>query len=356
MKPTHTLFAALLLAPVSVLHAEESRAAGGWSFDVRNGPAYAGLLGAPPASIQGQVYGVPGAAGNGVEFPGRGGFLEIKDYRCDFRHGFTLMFWIKAPPDRRANRRILSFGNPGAPGHFQVSVAPAGFVRLALNGQPPIGCGAVDDGLWHHVAVVWNGQTLAYYLDDLDRGGPVYTFADIPDGIQKVSGAGADVTGVLRIGALAGGAESLRGTLDEVKIIGRLPEKPLKPPIARDPLILDPVWKTSKDGCLMFNPLEKNWWYFWMQHRTFSLTGNGDSVADHHGTAIAASVSEDGVNWSYRGTLRGLDRDPGLNTLWAPEIFWDEDSRRFHRRSDSQPRRRWCSGSAPPCRWWRRHR
>jgi hypothetical protein len=47
-----------------------------------------------------------------------------------------------------------------------------------------------------------------------------------------------------------------------------------------------------------------------------------------HGTAIAAASSRDGRDWLYRGTLAGLDPEPGRNTLWAPDAVWDGE--RYH--------------------------
>ena len=40
-----------------------------------------------------------------------------------------------------------------------------------------------------------------------------------------------------------------------------------------------------------------------------------------HGTALGVATSRDGTKWLYRGTLEGLDIEPGHNTFWAPEII-----------------------------------
>ena len=59
---------------------------------------------------------------------------------------------------------------------------------------------------------------------------------------------------------------------------------------------------------------------FYTQRRA---SAPGPGVAWVHGSDIGVAVSRDGGgSWLYRGTVQGLDFEPGRNTFWAPEVFW----------------------------------
>lgn len=327
------------------LSADDADLAASWSFDEPDEKAVSCM----PNELAGFLHNVQraeGVRGRAVCFSGVDNYVQVDRFACDFGAGWTIMFWVKAPPENAKERTILAFKARGEPGHLRVTITPQGFVRVAYNDNRPVGCGAVDDDRWHHVALTWNGTSLKFYLDDLDRGGPAYVFEDIPDGIQQVSGRLSAATGILRIGAMLDGSNPMRGMVDELAVFnGELTKERILDDfhaaagspgvttsslVPRDPLIVDPIWKSCKDGCLIFNPKEKNWWYFFMQIRPFSLKEDREEVADHYGTRIGVSVSGDGVNWKYRGALTGLDRHPDLNTFWAPCIFWDEETGKFH--------------------------
>ena len=161
---------------------------------------------------------VDGVRGRAIDFRGENTFVEIPGVHCDFQNGFTILFWVKAPPENAKDRTILAFKSPGEPGFFRVFITRRGFLRIGYGGHRPVGCGAIDDDRWHHVAMTWNGTSLKFYLDDLDRGGPAYVFEDIPNGIQQISGRLKPESGTLRIGAMLDGSEPMRGMLDELSI------------------------------------------------------------------------------------------------------------------------------------------
>ncbi len=266
---------------------------------------------------------------------------SIKIDNCDVNldRMFTIMFWIKTS-ESADDQILLSKGNENDEGHFCLYVQNKGFLKFKANGIDTIGCGVVDDNQWHHVAITYNGEDMKVYLDSLDQGGPIYTFIDIP-GITQVSGSIPLSTATLCIGN-NNEKEKLpfKGLLDELKMYNRelskqeilsdlnsCPHPKVLPPVADNPVITDPVWKSCKDGCLTYNPIEKNWWYFFMQIRN----GGENGVVDHYGTTVGASKSEDGgLTWNYQGTLKGLYINPGMNTVWAPDIFWDDSTKMFH--------------------------
>lgn len=85
------------------------------------------------------------------------------------------------------------------------------------------------------------------------------------------------------------------------------------------PLYQDPIYGAPTDPVVIWNKEEKRWWMLYTQRRK-----GGIGVSHIHGTAIGVASSEDGNRWLYRGTLPGLDFEPGMNTFWAPEVFFAE--------------------------------
>lgn len=91
------------------------------------------------------------------------------------------------------------------------------------------------------------------------------------------------------------------------------------------PLFRDPIHDGAADPTIIWNHLEHAWWLLYTNRRA-NVDGIGVSWA--HGTDIGVASSRDGCAWRYRGTLRGLEFEPGRNTFWAPEVMWHRD--RFH--------------------------
>ena len=82
----------------------------------------------------------------------------------------------------------------------------------------------------------------------------------------------------------------------------------------------DPVYDGATDPVVVHCRESGEWWMFYTQRRA---TAPGPGVAWVHGSDIGVAVSTDGGgSWLYRGTVPGLDFEPGRNTFWAPEIFW----------------------------------
>jgi len=86
------------------------------------------------------------------------------------------------------------------------------------------------------------------------------------------------------------------------------------------PLFRDPIHDGAADPTFIFNRHEKSWWTICTNRRA-NVPCPGLSWA--HGTDLGVASSHDGGNsWLYRGTLRGLEFEPGRNTFWAPEVLW----------------------------------
>ena len=85
------------------------------------------------------------------------------------------------------------------------------------------------------------------------------------------------------------------------------------------PLFRDPIFDGAADPTIIWNRAEKQWWILYTNRRA---SAEGPGLAWVHGTDIGVASSVDGADWLYRGTLRGLEFEPGRNTFWAPEVLY----------------------------------
>ena len=84
----------------------------------------------------------------------------------------------------------------------------------------------------------------------------------------------------------------------------------------------DPVLDGAADPTVIQRRGTNEWWMFYTVRRA-GHDGPGHEWI--HGSPIGVAVSSDnGLTWSYHGTVAGLDdpADTGLNTHWAPEVIW----------------------------------
>lgn len=87
------------------------------------------------------------------------------------------------------------------------------------------------------------------------------------------------------------------------------------------PLFRDPIYDGASDPVVIWNKEENCFYMFYTQRRSTSVQVGFSSI---HGSKIGVASSVDGVKWLYRGTVPGLDFEPGHNTFWAPEVIFAE--------------------------------
>lgn len=98
-------------------------------------------------------------------------------------------------------------------------------------------------------------------------------------------------------------------------------ETTVHPPLA--PLFRDPIYDGAADPTVIWNHAEESWWLLYTNRRANVPC---QKLAWVHGTDIGVASSHDqGRSWLYRGTLQGLEFEPGRNTFWAPEILRHDD-------------------------------
>ena len=87
------------------------------------------------------------------------------------------------------------------------------------------------------------------------------------------------------------------------------------------PIFIDPVQDGAADPTVIRNRETGDWWMFYTNRRAHLDTRGWGWI---QGSPIGTATSPDGLDWTYRGIVEGLDRpeDPGLNTHWAPEVIF----------------------------------
>ena len=242
------------------------------------------------------------------------------------RH-FTIAACIRVPRYRTRDQYLIM--EKGDFDGYSLKVQKlTGLMNFTTPNHGTFSCCMVDDGKYHHIALVQEDLELRFYLD----GMKMYTF-DVPGGLSGTDGRpvlGQDPDGGWRLYGEIRDVHTANRTFssEEIQALARnTPENPreTRGPVPSAPLFEDPLFNSAKDGTVVWNPVEKNWWFIYMQIRN----GNpGEGVSIHHATTFGAASSPDGLNWTYRGFLQGLEARPGRNTFWAPEILWQDG--RFH--------------------------
>jgi len=92
---------------------------------------------------------------------------------CNFKEALTISLWVKVPEGGKLSPSLVTKGNntwrlQGAADRQHVSFALTGPLTIArTNPRPPLvkTRRPVNDGQWHHLAAVYDGQRAALYLD-----------------------------------------------------------------------------------------------------------------------------------------------------------------------------------------------
>lgn len=110
--------------------------------------------------------------------------------------------------------------------------------------------------------------------------------------------------------------EAMEVDLDRMEVLGSVATATETPA----PLYRDPIYDGAADPVLVWNPQRQAWWMFYTQRRAkLDLPG----VEWCHGSEIGVAESRDeGMSWSYRGTL-SLQAPDKEYSLWAPDVVRD---------------------------------
>lgn len=102
------------------------------------------------------------------------------------------------------------------------------------------------------------------------------------------------------------------------------PEGALMIEKAPAPLFRDPIFDGAADPSVVYEESDDSWVIYYTQRRA-NVPGPG--VHWCYGSKIGIARSKDkGRNWTYIGTAQGLERNPDLDSYWAPHVFKDGDT------------------------------
>ena len=134
-----------------------------------SGGSHPGQIQGNPRSGQG-----PGQTGRALELDGARTYVDCGDAAdFDFRDGLTVSLWLKPRDLKKSAQTLVAKGSDT---WSLRSEGKTGKLVFALAGPQTIGKDRkkapraqskrpVDDGQWHHVAGVYDGQRIALYVD-----------------------------------------------------------------------------------------------------------------------------------------------------------------------------------------------
>ena len=163
-------------------------AAGQWSFDTADisGTLVLDRSGNGMNGILFNATSVAGKVNQALTFNGVDSVVTVPDYpKLQFLNSMTLAAWIRTVNNSRREAFIGKYDATGAESGYILQTLPSGAIQLRVGGYNIAGTREVadttpvNDGQWHHVAVVITlGQDVRFYIDgNLRSTQPMLTLA-----------------------------------------------------------------------------------------------------------------------------------------------------------------------------------
>ena len=188
-------------------------AAGAWSFDAADMSGSI-ALDTSGNGLNGQVIGAaptPGRVNQALSFDGFGSVVVVPSSAAlQLTNSMTLSTWIKTTNSSRVENFLGKYDAGASEWGYLLKTLPSGVIGLRLGGNNVVGDRDVtdgtpiNDGQWHHVAVVINmGQNVQFYIDGSLRSSaamqtlPASTSAPLWFGTPPFGYFGAPFTGSL---------------------------------------------------------------------------------------------------------------------------------------------------------------
>ncbi|WP_123812134.1 LamG-like jellyroll fold domain-containing protein [Mangrovimonas sp. DI 80] len=165
-----------------------------------------------------------GNAQTGIHFDGEDDYIQGNTVPVQGTDPRTIEAWIKTTknstaynadtnPTGEGQSVICDWGKESKGNRFTFNILPNNALRLEVNGGGVNGVKSVNDGLWHHVAVVFESSTstnhsVKFYVDGkLDAETTLAKYAYTSSYGEK-----------LKIGVRVDGVNFFRGGMDELRI------------------------------------------------------------------------------------------------------------------------------------------
>jgi hypothetical protein len=160
----------------SSMYGQGAAPAGYWTFDTTdiNGTQVLDKSGNARNGVLANAISVAGKTNQALSFSPAGSYVSVSDNSAfQLAHDVTLTAWVKSTNTSQLQNLIAKFNDSGAGSGYLLELEPSGVVNLRLGGNNLAGgtveasdTHAINDGGWHHVAVVIAmGQSVKFYID-----------------------------------------------------------------------------------------------------------------------------------------------------------------------------------------------
>ncbi|WP_274475833.1 LamG-like jellyroll fold domain-containing protein [Mangrovimonas aestuarii] len=124
----------------------------------------------------------------------------------------TIEAWIKIPSTSSSDARVIAdygkFSNAEPGKRFTFNVNPNHLLRIEVEGWGFNGTTALNDNLWHHVAVTYDGTNFSLYVDGVIEGSPQQALTTVQTTAETD----------LMIGSRIDEFKFFQGSIDEVRV------------------------------------------------------------------------------------------------------------------------------------------
>ncbi|MCC6235006.1 MAG: immunoglobulin domain-containing protein [Verrucomicrobiales bacterium] len=239
----------------------EARLMAHYRFDESSGTTARDETGWQPGALSasGVSFHTPGAAGNAVQFRrDENGFVTLSDAATPWSGAWTLSLWFRTTPGETRSMALIGMGGIHVSGGFHVGLNLYGSAVAAYagDGRTLTSAAVVNDGQWHHLALVraLDGDTRLHLDGGAARArninGPV-----VPNGVPLQLGAFGTPGDTVDVAPLEGAIDDLQiynVALPEpaVNLLAQQPGQPLDFPLRPGPasppnLIAESSWVVS---------------------------------------------------------------------------------------------------------------
>lgn len=150
-----------------------------WTFDSVSGNTVPDIT---PNALNGTIQGganavtfAPGPVGNAATFNGLGGSIRtVTDSRLAIRDDLTFTAWVRTTNNNREETILGRYDLNGIEDGYILEITPEGYLAIYFGGrnvqagtrQFVDGTNKINDGQWHHIAVILRGsQDVQFYID-----------------------------------------------------------------------------------------------------------------------------------------------------------------------------------------------
>jgi hypothetical protein len=164
--------------------------AGHWTFDtadISGNQASDGSGNGLNGAIVNATPLAQGRLGQALSFSGSGSYVVVPgNSSLELKHDLTLSAWVQTANHTQTQDFLSKYDFTGAEAGYILQMLPGGNVNLHIGGsnlrsnvRDVQDATVINDGQWHHVAVVITlGQTVSFYIDGaLKSTQPMATFA-----------------------------------------------------------------------------------------------------------------------------------------------------------------------------------